>query len=65
MIVAQVFNGSYAFAQENVGRTFAREVLCAFIAQSMHIDVVQEMLPGTVAINGRFVQYAPCRFVQI
>ena len=38
---------SRALAQKDVGRTFARDVLRAFIAQSTHIDVVQEMLPGT------------------
>src|SRR5881396_4088073 len=38
---------SRALAQKDVGRTFARNVLRAFIAQSTHIDVVQEMLPGT------------------
>ncbi len=50
MIVAQVFNRSYAFVQENVGRTFAREVLFAFMAQSMHIDVVQNA-PRPVAMD--------------
>src|SRR5216684_5866811 len=40
-------DGSRALAQEDVGRTFARDALRAFIAQSTHIDVVQEMLPGT------------------
>ena len=40
-------DGSRAPAQKNVGRTFTRDVLRAFIAQSTHIDVVQEMLPGT------------------
>lgn len=38
---------SGALAQKGVGRTFTREVLRAFIAQSTHIDVFQEMLPGT------------------
>ena len=40
-------DGSRAPAQKNVGRTFTRDVFRAFIAQSTHIDVVQEMLPGT------------------
>jgi hypothetical protein len=40
-------DGSRAPAQKNVGRTFTRDVLRAFIAQSTHIDVIQEMLPGT------------------
>src|SRR5712692_9991713 len=40
-------DGSRALAQKDVGRTFARNVLRAFIAQGAHIDVVQEMLPGT------------------
>src|SRR5882762_3493346 len=40
-------DGSRAFAQKDVGSTFARDVLRAFIAQSTHVDVVQEMLPGT------------------
>ncbi len=40
-------DGSRALAQKDVGRTFARDALRAFIAQSTHIDVVQEMLPGT------------------
>src|SRR5260221_13933602 len=38
---------SRALAQKDVGRAFARDVLCAFIAQSTHIDGVQKMLPGT------------------
>ena len=38
---------SRALAQKDVGRTFAREEFRTFIAQRMHIDVVQEMLPGT------------------
>src|SRR6266446_4969318 len=38
---------SRALAQEDVGRAFARDVLRAFIAQATHIDVVQQMLPGT------------------
>src|SRR5258708_6896939 len=38
---------SRGLAQEHVGRTLARDALRAFIAQSTHIDVVQEMLPGT------------------
>ena len=40
-------DGSRALAQKDVGRTFARDVLRAFIAQSTHIYVIQEMLPGT------------------
>src|SRR5476649_622764 len=36
-----------SFSQEDVGRTFARDVLRAFIAQCAHIDAVQEMLAGT------------------
>src|SRR5882762_11018037 len=40
-------DGSRALAQKDVGRAFARNVLRAFIAQGAHIDVVQEMLPGT------------------
>jgi hypothetical protein len=40
-------DGSHTLAQKDVGRTFARDVLRAFIAQSRHIDVVQEMLAGT------------------
>jgi hypothetical protein len=40
-------DGLRTFAQENVSRAFARDVLGAFIAQSTHIDVVQEMLSGT------------------
>src|SRR5213593_1750836 len=32
-------------AQKDVGRAFARDQLRAFVAQSAHIDVVQEMLP--------------------
>jgi hypothetical protein len=38
---------SGALAQKGVGRTFTRDVLRAFIAQKTHIDVFQEMLPGT------------------
>jgi hypothetical protein len=38
--------GSHALAQKDMGRMFARDVLCAFEAQSTHIDVVQDMLPG-------------------
>lgn len=38
---------SAALAQKDVGRAFARDVRRAFIAQSTHIDVLQEMLPGT------------------
>ena len=37
---------SRAFAQKDMGRTFACDVLRAFIAQSTQIDVVQEMLAG-------------------
>jgi hypothetical protein len=40
-------DGSCALAQKDMGRTFARDGLRAFIAQSTHIDVVQEMFPGT------------------
>jgi hypothetical protein len=40
-------DGSRAFAQKDMGRTLARNVLRAFVAQSTHIDVIQEMLPGT------------------
>ena len=47
LIGLEACSGSRALAQKDVGRTFARDVLRAFIAQSMHIDVVQEMLPGT------------------
>ena len=39
--------GLRALAQKDVSRTFARHILGAFIAQSTHIDVVQEMLSGT------------------
>src|SRR4029077_1890526 len=35
-----------ALAYKDVGRAFARDVLRAFIPQSTHINVVQEMLPG-------------------
>ena len=38
---------SRTLAQKDVGRTLARDVLRAFIAQSTHIDVVQEILPGS------------------
>ena len=38
---------SRALAQKDVGRTFTRDVPCAFITQSTHIDGVQEMLPAT------------------
>src|SRR5216117_2912825 len=38
---------SRALSQKDMGRTFARNALRAFIAQSTHIDVVQEMLAGT------------------
>src|SRR5258708_29136969 len=34
-------------AQKDVGRTFARDGLGAFIAQSAHVDALQEMLPRT------------------
>ncbi len=40
-------DGLRTFVQENVSGTFARDVLDAFIAQSTHINVVQEMLCGT------------------
>jgi hypothetical protein len=40
-------SGLDALAQKDVGRTFARDVLRTFVAQSTRIDVVQEMLPRT------------------
>ena len=40
-------DGSRALAQKDVGSAFTRDVVNAFIAQSRHIDVVQEMFPGT------------------
>jgi len=39
-------DGSRVLAQKDVGRTFARDVLRAFVAQRVHVDVVQEMLSG-------------------
>ena len=38
---------SRALVQKNVSRTFTRDVLHAFIAQSTHIDIAQQMLSGT------------------
>jgi len=38
---------SRTLAQKDVGRTLACNMLLAFVAQSMHIDVLQQMLPGT------------------
>jgi hypothetical protein len=46
-IISQVFNESRTLAHEDVGRTITCDEFRAFIAQSMHIDVVREMLPGT------------------
>jgi hypothetical protein len=40
-------DASRALTQKDVSRTFSRNVLHAFIAQNAHIDVFQEMLPGT------------------
>ena len=37
-------DGSRVLPQEDVDRTFARDVLRAFIAQRAQVDVVQEML---------------------
>jgi hypothetical protein len=39
-------DGSIPLAQEDVDRTFARDIARAFIAQGRHIDAVQEVLPG-------------------
>jgi hypothetical protein len=44
-------NGSRALAQEDVGRTFARDGLRAFITQGTHIDVVQQMFAGAKYIR--------------
>src|SRR3989454_884575 len=40
-------DSSRAPAQEDVGRSFARDGLHDLVAQGTHIDAVQEMLPGT------------------
>src|SRR5216683_88122 len=38
---------SWALAQKDVSRAFARDMLRAFIAQSARVDVLQEMLSGS------------------
>ena len=40
-------DGSRALAQKDVSRTFAGDVLRAFITQGTQIDAVQEVLAGT------------------
>jgi hypothetical protein len=35
------------YPQIDMGSTFARDVLCAFVAQSRHVDSSEEMLPRT------------------
>src|SRR5260370_34755643 len=47
MFAFSASGASCGFSQKDVGRAFARDRLRAFIAQGAHIDVVQEILPGT------------------